>query len=93
MSSAPTKILGGAEVIYNAAGTSNWLAFTQSATATTSISAATTAGAAATTYAAQIDFTLQTNATNAVVVTLYGQTSNASGTLSIMPGSVCYWMP
>jgi len=40
-----------------------------------------------------IDFTLQTGSSSTVALTLYGETSNASGTLTIMPGSACYWLP
>jgi hypothetical protein len=93
MNNAPTNVWGGSKVIYAAAGTQSWLAFTQSATATTAISTAATAGATGTTYEALVDFVIQTGATNPVQMTIYGQSSNSSGTLSIMPGSTCYWLP
>ena len=93
MDNAPTNVWGGTRVISAAAGTQNWLAFTQSATATTAISTAATAGVAATTYEALMDFTIQAGATNPVTMTIYGQTSNSGGTLTIMPGSTCYWLP
>jgi hypothetical protein len=93
MSNAPTGLWGGSTVTYSAAGTSNWLAFTQTATAATPISTATAAGAANTTYRAEVDFTLQTGATNPVAVTLYGEVSDASATLTTEPGSACYWLP
>jgi len=93
MSNAPTGLWGGTSVTYAAAGTSNWLAFSQTATAATAISTAATAGAANTTYRAEIDFTLQTGSTNPVAVTLYGLVSQSSATLSIQPGSACYWLP
>jgi hypothetical protein len=93
MDNAPTNVWGGTRVISAAAGTQNWLAFTQSATATAAISTAATAGVAATTYEALMDFTIQTGATNPVTMTIYGQTSNSGGTLTIMPGSTCYWLP
>jgi hypothetical protein len=93
MSNAPTGLWGGTSVTYAAAGTLNWLAFSQTATAATAISSATTAGATGTTYRAEVDFTLQTGASNPVAVTLYGQVSNTGATLTIEPGSVCYWHP
>jgi hypothetical protein len=93
MSNAPTGLWGGSSVTYAAAGTSNWLAFSQTATAATAVSTAATAGAANTTYRAEIDFTLQTGVSNTVAVTLYGQVSNSSATLTIQPGSACYWLP
>jgi hypothetical protein len=93
MSSAPTNLWGGTSVTYAGAGTSNWLAFTQTATTATAISTAATAGVANATYRAEIDFTIQTGATNPVALTLYGQVSNASATLTVGPGSTCYWLP
>jgi hypothetical protein len=93
MNNSPTDLWGGSSVTYAAAGTSNWLAFTQTATAATAISTAATAGATGTTYRAEIDFTLETGATNPVAVTLYGETSSSSATLTIEPGSMCYWLP
>jgi hypothetical protein len=93
MSNAPTGLWGGTSVTYAAAGTSNWLAFTQTATAATAISTAATAGATATTYRAEVNFTVQTGATNPVALTVYGEVSNASATLTIQPGSACYWLP
>ncbi len=93
MSYAPTGLWGGTSVTYAAAGTSNWLAFTQTATAATAISTAATTGVANTTYRAEVDFTIQTGATNPVTPTLYGQVSNASATLTVGPGSTCYWLP
>ncbi len=93
MNNAPTGLWGGSSVTYAAAGTSNWLAFSQTSTTASAISTAATAGAADTTYRAEIDFTLQTGATNPVAVSLYGQVSDSSATLTIQPGSVCYWLP
>jgi hypothetical protein len=93
MSNAPTGLWGGTSVSYAATGTSNWLAFSQTATAATAVSAAVTAGAASTTYRTEIDFTLQTGSTNPVAVTLYGLVSQSSATLTIQPGSACYWLP
>jgi hypothetical protein len=93
MSNAPTGLWGGSEVNYAAANTASWLAFSQTATAATAISTAATAGVVSTTYKATIDFTLQTGSSNAVALTLYGEVSNTSGTLTIMPGSACYWLP
>jgi hypothetical protein len=93
MSYAPTGLWGGTSVTYAAAGTSNWLAFTQTATAATAISTAATAGVANTTYRAEIDLTIQTGAANPVALSLYGQVSNASATLTVGPGSTCYWLP
>jgi hypothetical protein len=93
MSNTPTGLWGGSSVTYAAAGTSNWLAFAQTATAAAAISTAATAGVTNTTYRAEIDFTLQTGATNPVAITLYGEVSNASATLTIQPGSACYWLP
>jgi hypothetical protein len=57
------------------------------------VSTAVTAGTANTTYRAEIDFTLQTGSSNPVAVTLYGLVSQASATLTIEPGSACYWLP
>jgi hypothetical protein len=91
MSAAPTGLWGSSRVTYAAAGTSNYLTFTQTATTATAISTAATAGVAATTYMADINFTIQTGS-SAVVVTLYGMTSSTSGTLTIMPGSYCAWL-
>lgn len=93
MNNAPTGLWGGSSVTYAVTGTSNWLAFTQTATTATAVSTASTAGAANTTYRAEIDFTLQTGAVNPVTVTLFGQVSNASATLTIQPGSSCYLLP
>lgn len=93
MSSAPTGLWGGSSVTYAAAGTSNWLAFSQTATTASAVSAAATAGAANTTYRAEINFTLQTGGTNPVALTLYGLVSNSGATMTIQPGSVCYWLP
>jgi hypothetical protein len=93
MSNAPAGLWGGSFVTYAATGTSNWLAFSQTATAATAVTEATTAGAANTTFRAEFDFTLQTGASNPVTVTLYGQVSQASASLSIQPGSTCYWLP
>ncbi|HEV2487524.1 MAG TPA: hypothetical protein VGT08_18510 [Terracidiphilus sp.] len=93
MSNTPIGLWGGSGVTYAAAGTSNWLAFSQTSTATTAVSTAATAGATGTTYRAEIDFTLQTGAINPVAITLYGETSNTGGTLTIEPGSTCYWLP
>jgi hypothetical protein len=93
MSNAPTGLWGGTSVTYAAAGTSNWLAFNQAATTPTAISTAATAGATGTTYRAEIDFTVQTGATNPVAMTVYGQVSNTSATLTIGPRSACYWLP
>jgi hypothetical protein len=93
MNNAPTNVWGGTRVIYAAAGSSNWLAFSQSGAGTAAISAATTAGATGTTYVAQVDFVIQTGASNPVAMTVYGQTSNSGATLTIMPGSTCYWLP
>jgi hypothetical protein len=93
MNYAPTNVWGGTQMTYAAAGTSNWLAFTQSATTTTATSSATTAGATGTTYKAEIDFAIQTGSSNPVAMTVYGQTSNSSATLTIQPGSTCYWLP
>ena len=91
MSAAPTDLWGSSQVTYAAAGTSNYLTFTQTATTATAISSAATAGVASTIYLAEINFTLQTGS-SAVVVTLYGETSSASGTLTIEPGSYCAWL-
>jgi hypothetical protein len=93
MSAAPAGLWGGTSVTYGAVGTSNWLAFSQTATAATAVSTAVTAGTANTTYRAEIDFTLQTGSSNPVAVTLYGLVSQASATLTIEPGSACYWLP
>ena len=93
MSATPTDLWGAAIVTYAAAGTRNYLAFTQTATAATAISTAATAGATSTIYEAQIDFTLSTNSSNAVVLTLEAETSNSGGTLTIEPGSECHWLP
>jgi hypothetical protein len=93
MSNAPTGLWGGTSVTYSATGTSNWLAFSQTATAATAVSTAVTAGATNTTYRTEIDFTLQTGATNPVAVTLYGLVSQSSAMLTIQPGSACYWLP
>ena len=93
MNNAPTDVWGGSSVTYAAAGTSNWLAFTQSATSTTAISTASTAAVTATTYRAEMDFTIKTGSSNPVTMTIYGDTSSASGTLTIEPGSACYWLP
>jgi hypothetical protein len=93
MNNAPTNVWGASRVFYNGTGSLSLLAFTQSATTATAISTAATAGASSTTYEALIDFTIQTGSSNAVVMTIYGQTSNSIGTLSIMPGSSCYWLP
>jgi hypothetical protein len=93
MSNAPTGLWGGTSVTYNAAGTSNWLGFSQTATAATAVSTAVTAGAANTTYRTEIDFTLQTGVTNPVAVTVFGLVSQSSATLTIQPGSACYWLP
>lgn len=93
MSNTPTGLWGGTRVTYAGAGTSNWLAFSQTATAAAAISTAVNAGLTGTTYRAEMDFTLQTGITNPVTLTVYGAVSNASATLTIQPGSVCYWMP
>ena len=93
MNNAPTNVWGGSQLTYAATGTSNWLAFTQSTTTTTAISTATTAGATGTTYKAEIDFAIQTGGSNSVAMTLYGETSNSGATLTIEPGSTCYWLP
>jgi hypothetical protein len=93
MSNAPTGLWGGTSVTYAASGTSNWLAFSQTATTATAVSTPATAGATGTTYRAEVDFSVQTGATNSVAITLYGSVSNASGTLTIQPGSSCHWMP
>jgi len=93
MNNAPTNVWGGTRVIYAAAGSSNWLAFSQSGASTAAISAATTAGATGTSYVAQVYFVIQTRASNPVAMTVYGQTSNSGATLTIMPGSTCYWLP
>ena len=93
MSNVPINLWGGSSVTYAATGTSNWQAFMQTAASATAISPATTAGAANTTYRGEVDFTLQTGATNPVSVTVYGEVSNASATLTIQPGSACYWLP
>jgi hypothetical protein len=93
MSNSPTGLWGGTSVTYAAGGTSSWLAFTQTASTATAISSAATAGTAGTTYRAEVDFTIQTGATNPVALTLYGQVSNASATLTVGPGSTCYWLP
>jgi hypothetical protein len=93
MSNAPIGLWGGSSVIYAASGTSNWQAFSLTTTPATAISPATAAGTANTTYRAEVDFTLQTGATNPVSVTVYGEVSNSSSTLTIQPGSICYWLP
>jgi hypothetical protein len=93
MNNAPTNVWGSAKVIYNANGSQSFLAFTQNATATTAISTAASAAAAGTTYEANISFVIQTGSTNAVQATIYGQTNNSGATLTIMPGSTCYWLP
>jgi hypothetical protein len=93
MSNAPTGLWGGSFVTFAATGTSNWLAFAQATTAVTAVSTATTVESANTTYRAEFDFTLQTGASNPVAVTLYGQVSQSGATLTIEPGSTCYWLP
>lgn len=93
MSNAPTGLWGGSSVTYAGAGTSNWLAFSQTSTSTTAVSTAATAGATGTIYRAEVDFTIQTGGTNPVAVTLFGETGNSSATLTIEPGSTCYWLP
>ena len=93
MSNAPTNLWGGSSVTYAPNGLSNWLAFTQTATSPTAISTAATANAPSTTYRAEIGFALQTGATNPVAITIFGAVSNASATLTIEPGSACYWLP
>lgn len=93
MNNSPAGLWGGSSVTYAATGTASWLAFAQTATAATAISTPATAGAAGTTYRAEVDFTLQTGTTNPVALTLYGEVSNTSATLTIGPGSVCYWLP
>jgi hypothetical protein len=93
MTNTPTGLWGGSSVTYAATGTSNWLAFSQTATAATPISTAATAGATGTTYRSEVDVTLQTGATNPVSITVYGEVSNAGATLTIEPGSTCYWLP
>jgi hypothetical protein len=93
MNNAPTSVWGGSQLTYAATGTTNWLAFTQTGTSTTAISTATTAGATGTTYKAEIDFVVQTGASNSVAMTIYGETSNSGATLTIEPGSTCYWLP
>jgi hypothetical protein len=93
MNNAPTNVWGSSKVWYNATNGINFLAFSQNATAVAAISTAATAAAANTTYEADVEFVLQTGSSSAVQMNLYGQSSNASGTLSIMPGSTCYWLP
>jgi hypothetical protein len=93
MSNAPTDLWGASKVIYTAAGTQNFLAFTQTSTSAAAISTAATAGVASTTYEADIDFVLETGSSNTVALTLYGETSSSSGTLTVEPGSACYWLP
>ena len=93
MSNSPTGLWGGTTVTYAAAGTTNWLAFSQTATTATAISTGAIAGAISTTYKAEVDLVLQTGASNPVAVTLYGTTSNSGATLTIEPGSTCYWLP
>ena len=93
MDNAPTNVWGGTRAIYSSVGDSNWFPFSQSNTTITAISPATMARTAGTTYPVYIDFVVETGSTNPVTMALYGQTSDASATLTIMPGSTCYWLP
>jgi hypothetical protein len=93
MSNPPIGFWGGTSVTYTAEGKSSWLAFSQTITTATAISTTAAAGATDTPYRAEVDFTLQTGGTSPVTVTLYGQVSNDSATLTIEPGSACYWFP
>lgn len=59
---------------------------------TTAISATSIPGTTATGYSDDIDFTLITGGTNAVVLTIYGLTSVGTSALVIEPGSSCGWL-
>lgn len=88
-SAAPTN-LWAMNSIYN--GTALAQQYTSiTSTTNTPITGSTVPAAAATAYREEVDFTLKTGATNAVVLTLYGLTSNASDALVIEPGSTCGW--
>jgi hypothetical protein len=62
-------------------------------TTTTAISGALTPGAASTGYRDEIDFMLSLPASTAETLTLYYETSNASGTSYVEPGSYCEILP
>ncbi len=93
MTNSPTNLWGATKVVYAAAGTQNYLSFTQTATTATAISTAATAGVTNTTYEAAVDFTIQTGSSNTVGLTLFGETNNSGATLTIEPGSACSWLP
>jgi hypothetical protein len=91
MNNSPTGLWTVSDVWTSAAGTNQLLAPPdQTATAATAISAAATAGAASTSYKADLDFTLSTTS-NPVTVTLNAEVTG--GTLTLEPGSKCYWLP
>ena len=94
-SNAPTHLFTTVRNIYAAAGTQNFLysdATSTSSSTPTSITAATTAGATGTTYLADMQFMI-VNGASADVVTIEAESSNASGTWTIEPGSFCDWLP
>jgi len=62
-------------------------------TTTTAISEALTPGAATTGYADVIDFMLSVPASTVETLTLYYETSSASGTSYVEPGSYCEVLP
>jgi hypothetical protein len=62
-------------------------------TTTTAISGALTPGTASTGYANAIDFMLSLPASTAETMTLYYESSNASGTSYVEPGSYCEILP
>jgi len=62
-------------------------------TTTTAVTSAITPGAFGTNYHGEFIFTLITGSSNAVAVTLYGDTQTTGDALVIEPGSSCGWLP
>jgi hypothetical protein len=92
MNNAPTDLYVMNTAHTGASGaTSADLYTTITGTTTTAISAAMTPSAASTGYKDEIDFTLVTGSSNAVTLTLYYESSSASGTSYVEPGSYCRW--
>src|SRR6202453_22689 len=90
MSAAPTDLFIASDIPQAASSPQYNI---QTATAATLLGSALTPGATATPYLARFYFGLVTGGTNAVTVTFYGLTSNASDSLVIKAGSGCSWLP
>jgi hypothetical protein len=95
-SSAPTSAYGSSRITYAAAGTQGFLQWNATATSSsspTTITATTTAGTTTLEYLEDIEVQIVNASTGADVVTVEAESSNASGTWTIEPGSWCAWLP